>query len=165
MQLDDRQTFQGLECVVDEKSIHKHETDDVAVIRVDKSLKPVDGLVFQPPVIAQTVFTLGYPRIPCTREALLTMQPGAVTSESVVSFRGENLFLYSAISRPGNSGGPVISEDGYVVGISSEDLTVESDDEKDSAFSPHYAGVPSHIIVKAIADMGLDVEIPFEDFE
>lgn len=165
MQLDDRQTFQGLECVVDEKSIHKHETDDVAVIRVDKPLKPVDGLVFQPPVIAQTVFTLGYPKIPCTREAPLTMQPGAVTSESVVSLHGENLFLYSAISRPGNSGGPVISEDGYVVGISSEDLTMKSDDEKDSAFSPHYAGVPSHIILKAIADMGLDVEIPFEDFE
>ena len=165
MQLDDRQTFQGLECVVDEKSIHKHETDDVAVIRVDKPLKPVDGLVFQPPAIAQTVFTLGYPKIPCTREAPLTMQSGAVTSESVVSFHGENLFLYSAISRPGNSGGPVISEDGYVVGISSEDLTMKSDDKKDSAFSPHYAGVPSHIIVKAVADMGLDVEIPFEGFE
>ena len=165
MQLDDRQTFQGLECVVDEKSIHKHETDDVAVIRVDKPLKPIDGLVFQPPAIAQTVFTLGYPKIPCTREAPLTMQPGAVTSESVVSLHGENLFLYSAISRPGNSGGPVISEDGYVVGISSEDLTMKSDDEKDLAFSPHYAGVPSHIILKSIADMGLDVEIPFEDFE
>ena len=165
MQLDDRQTFQGLECVVDEKSIHKHETDDVAVIRVDKPLKPVAGLVFQSPVIAQTVFTLGYPKIPCTREALLTMQSGAVTSESVISLQGENLFLYSAISRPGNSGGPVISEEGYVVGISSEDLTIKSNDEKDSAFSPHYAGVPSHIILKAVADMGLDVEIPFEDFE
>ena len=168
MQLDCTQTFQGFKCVVGEKSIHKHEKDDVAVIRVDKPLKPVAGLVFQPPVIAQTVFTLGYPRIPCTREASLTMQPGAVTSESVVSFLGENLFLYSAIYRPGNSGGPVILEDGYVVGISSispEDLTMKSDDEKDSAFSPHYAGVPSHIILKAIADMGLDVEIPFEDFE
>ena len=165
MQLDCTQTFQGLECVVDEKSIHKHEKDDVAVIRVDKPLKPVAGLVFQPPVIAQTVFTLGYPKIPCTREAPLTMQPGAVTSESVVSLQGERLFLYSAISRPGNSGGPVISEEGYVVGISSEDLTMKSDDKKDSAFSPHYAGVPSHIIVKVVADMGLDVEIPFEGFE
>ena len=59
----------------------------------------------------------------------------------------------------------MISEEGYVVGIASEDLTMKSNNEKDSAFSPHYAGVPSHIIVKAIADMELDVEIPFEDFE
>ena len=165
MQLDRMQKFQGFECTVDEESVYKHKKDDVAVIRVDEPLKPVAGLVFQPPVIAQTVFTLGYPKIPCTREAPLTMQPGAVTSESVVSLQGKSLFLYSAISRPGNSGGPVISEDGYVVGIASEDLTMESDDEKDSAFSPHYAGVPSHIILKAVADMGLDVEIPFEDFE
>ena len=165
MQLDRRQTFQGLECTVDEKSIHKHKKDDVAVIRVDEPLLPVAGLVFQPPVIAQTVFTLGYPKIPYTRKAPLTMQSGAVTSESVVSLYGESLFLYSAISRPGNSGGPVISEDGYVVGISSEDLTEKSSDKKDSAFSPHYAGVPSQMIIKAIADMGLDVQLPFEDFE
>ena len=165
MQLDRRQTFQDLECTVDEKSIYKHKKDDVAVIRVDEPLQPVAGLVFQPPVIAQTVFTLGYPKIPYTMEAPLTMQSGAVTSESVVSLYGENLFLYSAISRPGNSGGPVISEDGYVVGISSEYLTEKSSDKKDSAFSPHYAGVPSQMIIKAIVDMGLDVQLPFEDFE
>ena len=165
MQVDRLQTFQDIECVIDGKSIHKHEKDDVAVIRVDTPLHPVLGLVFQPPVIGQTVFTLGYPRIPFTRDASLIMQPGAVTSESVVSLNGENLFLYSAIARPGNSGGPVISEDGYIVGISSEDLTMESSDKKDTAFSPHYAGVPSHVILKAVDDMGLGVQIPFENFE
>ena len=98
--------------------------------------------------------------MPFTRNASLTMQPGAVTSESVVSLSGKDLFLYSAISRPGNSGGPVVSEDGYVVGISSEDLR-----STDVAFSPHYAGVPSHVIANAVEEMELEVKIPLEGFE
>ena len=75
------------------------------------------------PVVAQTVYTLGYPRLPGLRDASVTMQQGAVTNESVTSLAGERLFLYSAISRPGNSGGPVMSEDGYLVGISIVDAT------------------------------------------
>ena len=134
------------------------------MIRVDQRLQPIAGLVFQPPVIAKGVFAIGYPKIPYTKEAVLTMHPGSVTSESVVSLRGEKLFLYSAISRPGNSGGPVMSEDGYLVGISSEHLTVRSDDEE-SAFSPHYAGIPAQVIIEAVSDMGLDVQVPFEDFD
>ena len=165
MCLDREQTFQGIKCLVDANAIHVHEKHDVAVIPVNTALNPLAGLVFQNPVIAQAVYTLGYPRIPCTTEAVLAMHSGAVTCESVVKFSGESLFLYSAISRPGNSGGPVISEDGYLVGISAEHLTMESDDVWSSAFSPHYAGVAAQSIISAVADMGLDVQIPFEDFE
>ena len=55
------------------------------------------------------------------------MQSGAVTSEAVTSLGGESLFLYSAIARPGNSGGPVLSQHGYVVGLCTEDVTGEYD--------------------------------------
>ena len=120
MKPDRIQRFQDVQCVVEGNQIYSHKEDDVAFIRVDQPLQPIAGLVFQPPVIGKEVFTIGYPRIPYTQEAVLTMHPGSVTSESVVSFRGERLFLYSAISRPGNSGGPVMSQDGYIVGISSE---------------------------------------------
>ena len=165
MEIDCLQTFQDVECVVSQESIYKHKGDDVAVIRVGETMQPVAGLVFQQPVIGKAVFTLGYPKIPFTTGAALTMQPGAVTCESVVSLSGENLFLYSAIARPGNSGGPVISEDGYVVGISSEDLTMKTCDRTGSSFSPHFAGVPSTAIAKAVTDMGIGIEIPLENFE
>ena len=37
--------------------------------------------------------------------------------------------------------------------------------EEDKSFSPHFAGVPSQIIVKAIGELGVEVQIPFENFE
>ena len=165
VEIDARQNFQGVECVVDDQSVHAHGTDDVAVIRVDKQVEPLEGAVFQTPIVGQSVYTLGYPRVPMARDPVLAMQGGAVTSESMVKTSGEELFLYSAISRPGNSGGPILTEDGYVVGISSRSLTMSGDQESDSPFSPHYAGVPSQVIMKAVSDMELDFEIPFEALE
>ena len=117
MQVDSRQTYQGVECTIEDSSIHTHPKLDVAVIHVPQPLRPVAGLSFLSPRVAQPAFILGYPKIPYTREPALTIQPGAVTSESVTAFGGEDLFLYSAIARPGNSGGPVISSEGYIVGI------------------------------------------------
>ena len=163
MDLDSEQFFQGKRCAVTDHAITRSPGDDVAVIHVDKTLRPVLGLVFCQPSISKPVFTLGYPRVPCIREAPLVMQRGEVTCESATSFRGEGLFLYSAISRPGNSGGPIISDDGYVVGIASEDMVGEYDSS--NAFSPHYAGVPSQVIAQAIASMGLGVQLPFETYE
>ena len=90
-------------------------------------------------------------------------QPGAVTNESVTSLSGESLFLYSAISRPGNSGGPVMSEDGYLVGLSIVDATGQY--HPDEAFSPHYAGIPAQVVVKAVEELGVGVQLPFESVE
>ena len=113
--------------------------------------------------IGQTVHTLGYPRLPGLRDANVTIQPGAVTNEAVKSLSGEDLFLYSAISRPGNSGGPVVSEDGYVVGLSIVDATAEYHPEE--PFSPHYAGIPAQVVIWAIESLGLGFELPLENYE
>ena len=162
MQLDNGQTIQGNDYAVE--SVHRHSEVDVAVIRVKgSSMTPVKGIMFRAPVVAQTVYTLGYPKLPGLKDASVTMQPGAVTNESVVSISSGRLFLYSAISRPGNSGGPVMSDDGYVVGLSVVDATGQY--QGDDAFSPHYAGIPAQIVVKAVRDLGLGIELPFENFE
>ena len=164
MKVDERQRFQGKACTVGEDAIHEHADVDVAVIRVDgPALAPLQGAMFQAPVVAQTVYTLGYPKLPRLREASVVMQPGAVTNGAVTSLEGESLFLYSAIARPGNSGGPVMSEDGYVVGLCTEDVTGEYDPAH--AFSPHYAGVPAQVVVDAVASLGLGIQLPFERYE
>ena len=161
MKVDHQQTFQGNECIINESSIHKHKHTDIAVIQVSKPLQPIQGLVFQQPVITQTVFTLGYPKIPNSRNASLTIQRGEITNESVTSIHNnEKWFLYSAITRPGNSGGPIISESGCCVGIATKDLTYSQD-----AFSPHYAGIPSQEVKNSVSDLKLGVQIPFEHFE
>jgi hypothetical protein len=159
MTLDPIQTFQGIECKI--VAQHPHAADDVAVIQVDQPLAPVRGLAFFAPRIAQSVHVLGYPKIPFSRDAALTIQHGEITNESITTFEGHRLFLYSAIARPGNSGGPIISNEGYVVGITTQDLS-HRDSEK--PISPHYAGIASHEIARCISDLGIGVNIPFEDF-
>ena len=86
-----------------------------------------------------------------------------MTNESVTSLSGESLFLYSAISRPGISGGPVVSADSYIVGLSMVDATAEY--QQAETFSPHYAGIPSQVVVSAVESSGLDIELPFEEYE
>ena len=163
MALDPRQMFQDTQYEIKDRSIHRHPEIDVAVIRVDgRPLSPAPGILLQAPTVAQIVYTLGYPKLPGLRDASVTMQQGAVTNESVTSLRGESLFLYSAIARPGNSGGPVMSEDGYLVGLSIVDAIGEYDDE--NAFSPHYAGIPAQVLVKAVDDLALGIQLPFENY-
>ena len=90
------------------------------------------------------------------------MHTGEVTNHSVDLINGEKAFLYSAITRPSNSGGPIVSYDGYLVGIATKDIPVEN---KGSTFSPHYAGVDAVTIGNALADLGLDMRASFESLE
>ena len=164
MEVNPQQTFQGYEYEIRDESIYRHSKIDMAVIRVDGSpLTPLPDLVLRPPIVAQTVFTLGYPKLPGLRDASVTMQQGAVTNESVTSLNGQSLFLYSAIARPGNSGGPVMSDDGYLVGMSIADATVEYCGE--DAFSPHYVGIPSQVLFQAVEDLKLGIQLKFQTFD
>ena len=91
------------------------------------------------------------------------MQPGAVTNEHVTTLGGQALFLYSAISRPGNSGGPVLSEDGFVVGMAVEDH--RADYNGSQPFAPHYAGVPAEVLVYAVEELAPDIQLVIENLE
>ena len=161
--LDPSQEFQGISCTVEPNRLHPHPTEDIALIQVDHPLKPLNGAVFRKPIIAQNVYTMGYPRLPNTRNASLTMQPGAVTNERVTSLKGQDLFLYSAISRPGNSGGPILSEDGFIVGLAVEDHLASYAEEQ--PFSPHYAGIPTQVVVSAVEELAADIQLVVEAFD
>ena len=169
MQVASVQAFQGRTVTVEE--VFPHGTEDVAVIRIKESLTSVPGLGFVAPMVSQKVYRFGYSRVPCSvpsssEDSPLVMQSGEVTNESVLVFGGMELFLYSAISRPGDSGGAVVSDDGYIVGMTTElsDSRVHTS-EGEEVFSPHYAGIPSHVLVGAVDELGLGVEIPLETYE
>ena len=164
MTIDRKQMIQGKEYTVSDGSLFPHPEHDVAVIRVDgPPMSPSQGAVFQRPVVGQLVHTLGYPRLPGLRDATVTIQHGAVTNEAVTSLSGAPLFLFSAISRPGNSGGPVVSDDGYIVGLSIVDSTAEY--RLVEPFSPHYAGIPAQVVVQAVESLRLGIDLPFEKYE
>ena len=169
MDLATEQIFRGKSVTIQE--VFAHDTEDVAILRVTESLATVPGLGFVPPMVSQKVYRFGYSRVPCavpsnTGTSPLVMHSGEVTSQSVSVFGNRELFLYSAIARPGDSGGAVVSDDGYVVGMTTElsDARVATNDGED-VFSPHYAGIPSHVLAKAVDDLDLGVQIPYETYE
>ena len=164
------QRFQRVDCTIEDIKLHQDPKYDIAVIQVSGPLNPIDGLFFQNPGVAQTVYALGYPLVPWSRTAVMTIHQGAVTCEPFESFSLGELFMYSAITRPGNSGGPVVSDDGYVVGMSviqpnmaKDSLAVQ--ENADGVFLPHHAGIGAGLIVDLVSEIAPSVRVPFEERE
>jgi len=67
----------------------------------------VQGLNFCDQHVGERVYTFWFPRVPLSREATLVMQGGELSVEQMTSLHGHELFLFSAIARPGNSGGQI----------------------------------------------------------
>ena len=163
MKINSEQVFQNVEHVIDHDRVAIHAKSDLAVIPVRGHLHPVPGLALRPPVVTQKVYSFGFPRVPSIRSSPLIVQSGEVTADDVMAFDGSRLFLYSAIVRPGNSGGAIVSDDGYLLGIATDLRAGEYNDEGSS--SPHFAGIPADAIAHAIEEMGLDVRVPYETFQ
>ena len=158
MEVDAEQTLQGQSNTVVDLLTHK--TIDVGLIKVSKPLIEAPGLLFSNPSVAQTVYTLGFPRIPLSRSSALIMHKGEVTSEHLTTFQESALFLYSAIARPGNSGGPIVASSGHVVGIVTDELSEEAARQG----MPFYAGVRTSEIVLAVSDLNPDIALPVETY-
>nr|WP_237082125.1 serine protease [Mycobacteroides abscessus] len=158
-----------------------HPELDVAVLQAQfpegKGFSRLIGMAFRDPQWADEVFVFGYPRVPMTAEMAITVQRGEVVNPVIIVQRGgvvnpatetpatsghgrQKTFLYSAIARPGNSGGPIVAHDGRVIGLVVEDSfeapeTVGSDDKASPvpASSPFYRGIPSSEVIRALEDL------------
>ncbi|MFE3003101.1 trypsin-like peptidase domain-containing protein [Nocardia sp. NPDC059246] len=63
-------------------------------------------------------WAFGYPRVPSAIDPPpLVVDRGGVANPEVSSMFGPEYFLFSATPRPGNSGGPIVAQDGRVIGI------------------------------------------------
>jgi S1-C subfamily serine protease len=102
-----------------------HDTVDVAVIPVDAGsprLKAISGVAFRNPQWSDETYVFGYPPVSTLAGPYLVVQRGEVVNPVVRTREDEGYFLYSSIARPGNSGGPVVAQDGRVVGLVARDL-------------------------------------------
>lgn len=138
-----------------------HSTIDVGLLELEQPLPLLPGIAFRSPIVAEPVFTLGYPRVPLSREAMLVMQRGEITNPSATLLDGSAVFLYSAIARPGNSGGPILSETGHVLGIVTKELSERSKDFQ----MPFHAGIQTSELIEAIADLEVPITLPVENYE
>ena len=158
--------LEGLSGALDLRIVDAQAHDDVdvdvGVITVEptigmRGLNPLSGIVFRDPVWADDAYVFGYPPVPTSVDADLTVQKGKVVNPltaseeerdllvqrgevvnpAIKSWRGDEYFLYSAITRPGNSGGPIVAQDGRVVGIVAHDVLDKGrSDEPSTVASP-----------------------------
>ncbi len=159
MSVDERQKFRGVEFSV--SATYAHESIDVGFVQTSIDLPITRGLSFRSPRVGDFVCTVGYPRIPLSVEPSLILHRGEVTNARVEVFSGETLFTYSAIARPGNSGGPIVGEHGSVVGIVSRALA----EDASGAGTPFYSGVGTSEIESAARELVPQVELPIETYE
>lgn len=146
-----------------------HDVLDVGLVEFAEELPcGLPGLAFRDPMICEHLFTLGYPRIPFTYsdETPLVMQAGEVTVSDVTTFGQQRVFLFSAITRPGSSGGPILSATGHVLGISTEELRGErGTKERPILELPFHAGVRSSDVMSAVSELDPSIRLPFERYQ
>ncbi|WP_024683432.1 S1 family peptidase [Pseudomonas syringae] len=159
MNVRDVQTFQGRNCRV--KQTHTHDTLDVGIIELAEPILSVSSAIgFRDPIIGEKLYVLGYPPVPMSIEAPLILQGGEVVNERILDYRNQETFLYSAIARPGNSGGPIIASSGHILGIVTED--------RNNPEHPHalfFAGLAASAIANAIAALSIGIELPVENYQ
>ena len=137
---------------------HPHPEVDVGIVTLRQNRTYDSGLGFVNPEMLKEVVTIGYPRIPQSRDNIQVVQRGEIVQANYINCFNEELFLFSAIARPGNSGGPVISVDGSVCGIVARDLPKDDTDQH-----PFFAGIPTSVIVKALSEIPTRTKLTIPD--
>ena len=111
--------------------VYIDEIYDIAIIRVDNppSQQYVFKLSLKSPSKGDTIFVIGYPyeiyRI--TKDLkIMSATPRVVQGIIAWVYPDENIFEFSAPTDAGNSGGPIVNENGEVVGLVSFALKGEA---------------------------------------
>ena len=142
------------------ESEHVCDSIDVGILFTKERLSNFNPIVFKNPVVLDDVITVGYPPVPMAASNFQVVQKGEVVTSQLTTYDNREVFLFSAVARPGNSGGPVIALDGTFCGIVTRELS-----KADVSAMPHFAGVPTHVIDRALKELNLTVQLPIETYD
>lgn len=151
-------------------AIKTHDHKDTAIIILEHEVANKD-LVF-PAIygaeVLDEVLVMGYPPIPCTTDSYLLSLKGEINSIVNDYINNTTNIILSSVTRPGNSGGPVLSKDGYLVGMVMQ-MTDNSEDTQFNSISkfasPFYMAFSGLELYNCIKEIDNDIEIFFEDYK
>lgn len=143
-----------------------HDVVDVALIYVgeyvevqSKDLAFRDAMLLEPLVIA------GYPTVPRSLKPCYTLQKGEISGHLRETIDKYPMDLFSAIARPGNSGGPLVSQDGCIIGMVARSLERQQEESDSMAVFPYFASVPASEIRKSILELTSNsIDIKWENY-
>lgn len=142
-------------------SYRAHDSMDVGIIRLTEEVNLGFSLPLGEAMILDEILTMGYPPVPMTRDCYLISQKGEVNSV-VQNYDGVEHFVYSSITRPGNSGGPIFSRRGHIVGITTQHVEKETDKERNVV--PFFQGITAREVIRGIHEIDPTIEVVFEDY-
>jgi len=127
------------------------EEYDVAFLRINGNLSEFSQFKFSiEQEILSEIITIGYPSIPMAKEAYQVIHRGEINSH-IENYQGKKLFLISAKTSSGNSGSPVINEQGVVLGMIAQEL-FEKGALLEKGKLPYIAVIPSEIIYNLLVN-------------
>ena len=136
------------------KNTTHHDVIDVGLIFLEDHLtRKLPDLAFRDAILLEEVVIAGYPTIPRSLEPVYTLQRGEISGFVDKTTEGYSLDLFSAIARPGNSGGPVVGLDGRIVGIVTRSLERDREEADSMSPMPFFASIPSDVIRKCVLDL------------
>ncbi len=153
------------------KTEHKyHEKHDIGIVKLKDDINRPTFPYFGQPYVLDNTLTMGYPPFRGMREASLISQKGEINALSK-DWGNCDCITISSIVRPGNSGGPVISHKGYIVGIvtqctnSADSVSADKDGFEDNHSIPFYNAIASTGIIQILSELDKSFSIIFENYQ
>ncbi|HLN94131.1 MAG TPA: serine protease [Flavobacterium sp.] len=150
---------------------HKyHDKHDLGIVKLSAEVDLQVFPYFGQPYVLDNTLTMGYPPLRGMREAALISQKGEINAISK-DWGNCDCITISSTVRPGNSGGPVISHKGYIVGIvtqyanSADSVSTEKEDFKDTHAIPFYNAIASTGVVEVLKELDASLHIAFENYQ